>query len=206
MSATLAPSTCSERGASDWVQRFSHLIPAGTPVLDLACGLGRHSLWFLRRQHPVLAIDRDPQALAAVKASWPGDALTVMQADLEQAPWPLKGQLFGAVVVTHYLWRPLIPHILSSLAEGGVLVYETFARGHETVGRPSRPEFLLMPGELLSLCAGLRVVAYEDGWLDGPSRFTQRIAAVRAARQPNQPPARYPLIAPPSPSSGTVAS
>ena len=81
-------------------------------------------------------------------------------------------------MVTNYLWRPLWPTLLASLAPGGVLVYETFAAGNETVGKPSRPDFLLQPGELLRLCQGLRVVAYEDGFLDAPARFVQRIAAI----------------------------
>ena len=74
----------------------------------------------------------------------------------------------------------------------GVLLYETFACGNETVGRPARPDFLLRPGELLSACTPLRVVAYEDGFLDGPARFVQRITAVRVAED-GLSPARHPL-------------
>jgi hypothetical protein len=83
------------------------------------------------------------------------------------------------VVVTHYLWRPLLPVIVGSVAPGGVLIYETFAAGNETVGKPSRPDFLLQPGELLQATAGLRTVAFEDGFEPSPDRFVQRIAAVR---------------------------
>ena len=86
---------------------------------------------------------------------------------------------FDAVVVTNYLWRPLFPTLLASLAPGGVLIYETFAAGNETVGKPSRPDFLLQPGELLLLCKNLHVVAFEDGFLNNPDRFVQRIAAIR---------------------------
>ena len=84
-------------------------------------------------------------------------------ADLENGPWPLAGERFDAVVVTNYLWRPLMPSLLASLADGGVLIYETFALGNEAFGRPSNPDFLLRPGELLRCCRGLHVVAYEDG-------------------------------------------
>lgn len=159
---------------SDWIQRWSHLVPAGAPVLDVACGLGRHLRWFAARGHPMTGVDRSPQAVEAAAAV--GEALC---ADIENAPWPLQGRQFGAVVVTNYLWRPLLLTILASVAPGGVLLYETFASGNETVGKPSRPDFLLQAGELLHVCAGLRVVAYEDGYLDTPERFVQRIAAVR---------------------------
>ena len=159
---------------SDWIQHWSHLVPAGAPVPDVACGMGRHLRWFAERGHPVTGVDRSPQAAEAA-AAW-GESLC---ADIENDPWPLPGREFGAVVVTNYLWRALLPTLVASVAPGGVLIYETFASGNETVGKPSRADFLLQPGELLRACAGLRVVAYEDGYLDAPERFVQRIAAVR---------------------------
>lgn len=161
---------------SAWVQRWSHLVPAGGAVLDVACGRGRHMRWFAVRGHPVTGVDRDSQALEAVAGV--GEAV---HADIENGAWPFAGREFAGVVVTNYLWRPLLPTIVQSIARGGVLVYETFAAGNETVGKPSRPDFLLQPGELLSACHGLRIVAYEDGFLEEPPRFVQRIAAVRPA-------------------------
>ena len=174
---------------SEWVRRWSHLVPSGAPVLDVACGAGRHLRWFQALGHPVTGIDRDPLAVQA--AAQAGEAI---EADIENGPWPLAGRTFGAVVVTHYLWRPLLPAIVQCVAPGGVLLYETFAQGNETVGRPARPDFLLRPGELLGACADLRVVAYEDGFLDDPARFVQRIAAVRVPTD-GPSPARHPLRA-----------
>ncbi len=165
---------------SDWIRRWSHLVPAGEPVLDVACGAGRHLRWFAGLGHPVTGVDRDAQALAAAGQ---GLAAELVQADIESGPWPWPGRRFGAVVVTNYLWRPLLPTLVASVAPGGVLLYETFALGQETIGRPSRPEFLLRPGELLAACAGLRMVAFEDGFEPATparaARFVQRIAAVR---------------------------
>lgn len=167
---------------SAWIVRWSHLVPAGGPVLDLACGRGRHMRWFASRGHPVVGVDRDGEALASLAGI--GEAIA---ADLENGPWPLDGRQFAAVVVTNYLWRPLFPRILAAVAPGGVLLHETFAVGNETVGRPSRPDFLLAPGELLGAYPGLRVIAYEDGFLEAPPRFVQRIAAVRSAPAGNPP-------------------
>ena len=174
--------------ASPWVQRWSHLVAPGGSVLDVACGLGRHLRWFAAHGHPVTGVDRSPEAVAAA-----GSLGEAVQADIENGPWPLAGRRFDAVVVTNYLWRPLLPTLLESLAPGGVLIYETFAIGNETVGKPSRPDFLLQTGELLRVCAGLRVVGYEDGFLGQPQRFVQRIAALR--EQPGAAPARHPLAA-----------
>jgi SAM-dependent methyltransferase len=158
---------------SDWLQRWAPLLPAGARVLDLACGSGRHVRWLAARDCRVTAVDRDVQALAPLSTI----AETVV-ADLEAGPWPLPGRRFDAVLVTNYLWRPLFPALRTALADGGLLIYETFARGQEAYGRPSRPEFLLAPGELLAAAAGLHVLAYEDGLLDGPPRRVQRIVAI----------------------------
>ncbi len=182
---------------SDWLLRWSHLIGpdlashdaahSSAHVLDLACGHGRHSRWLAARGCQVTALDRDPAALASLadlcaptdpEQTWAGRVRTVL-ADLENAPWPLPGQRFDAVLVTNYLWRPLWPDLLASLRPGAVLIVETFAHSQARIGRPSRPEFLLQSGELLRLCQGLQVVAYEDGWLPEPARFVQRICAVR---------------------------
>jgi SAM-dependent methyltransferase len=165
-----------EPAPSAWVVRGSALVPTGARVLDVACGPGRHVRWFAARGAHVTAVDRDRAALEPLRAT-----AEVVVADLEGAPWPLPGRRFDAVVCTNYLWRPLLPVLRDSLAPGGVLVYETFAVGNETVGRPSNPDFLLRPGELLAAFATLRIVAYEDVFLDAPPRFVQRLLAVDEA-------------------------
>lgn len=173
---------------SAWVRRWSHLVPAQGRVLDVACGHGRHAYWFHQRNHPLTLVDRSQEAIESIAI--PADACEAVVADIENGPWPFAGRQFDAVVVTHYLWRPLLPTLLASLAPGGVLIYETFAQGNETVGKPSRPDFLLRPGELLEVCRALRVVAFEDGFQQAPDRFTQRIAAVRELVSPGRVP-RY---------------
>ena len=165
---------------SPWLRRWVHLIRPRGRVLDVACGGGRHLRWLAGHGFALTGVDRDVAALAALAPF----GRTIV-ADIESGPWPLAGERFDAVVVTNYLWRPLWPVLIESLAEdGGVLLYETFERGHEAFGKPSNPEFLLRPGELIEACAGLDVVAYESGWLDAPPRRVQRIAARRAGTGP----------------------
>jgi len=176
---------------SPWLQRWAHLLPAAGSALDLACGSGRHLRWLAARGLHATGIDRDAAALAASADLAQAGSATLIAADVEHGPWPCPGQTFDAVVVTNYLWRPLWPQILASLAPGGVLLYETFADGNQTVGKPSRADFLLQPGELLTRCAGLRIVAYEDGFLDAPPRFVQRVVASKAAATGQQHPALW---------------
>jgi SAM-dependent methyltransferase len=163
---------------SEWVKRWTHLVPENATVLDIACGSGRHLQWLLQKGFLVTGVDRDIGT-----AQRAGITCSLVLADIENQPWPLMvhgaPQAFGAVIVTNYLWRPLWATILQSVQPGGVLLYETFAAGNETVGRPSRPDFLLQHGELLEVCRGWRVVAFEDGYVENPPRFVQRIAAIR---------------------------
>lgn len=145
-------------------------------MLDVACGSGRHLRWLQAQGFAVTGVDRDATAVEPLR-----DLGRIVVADIENAAWPLAGEAFDAVIVTNYLWRPLLASIVASVAPGGALIYETFAVGNEAFGKPSNPDFLLNPGELLWACATLQVVAYEDGLLDGPPRRVQRIAARRQA-------------------------
>lgn len=167
--------------ASPWVRRWAPLVPAGE-VLDLACGSGRHARLCAALGHPVLALDRDPATLAA--AAGPG--ITTMAHDLEAggAAWPFAPGRFAGIVVTNYLHRPLLPALMASLAPAGVLLYETFAIGNETFGKPSNPHFLLGRGELLEHArgAGLQVIAFEDGRVQQPRpAMVQRLCAAGPA-------------------------
>lgn len=168
--------------ASPWVLRFAGLVPAGGPVLDLACGGGRHARLFLERGHPVTALDVDLARLGAL-AGHP--RLEAIAADLEgAATWPLPGRRFAGVIVTNYLHRPLFPAIVGAVAPGGALIYETFAAGNERFGRPRNPDHLLKPGELLDAVHGaLEVVAYENLEIAEPKpAVAQRIAAANRGR------------------------
>jgi SAM-dependent methyltransferase len=173
---------------SDWVLRWAQAFSPGARVLDVACGSGRHLRWLVERGCRVTGVDRDAAAVEPL-----GAIAEIVIADIESGPWPLAGRRFDAVLVTHYLWRPLLAQLAACVEEGGWWVYETFAEGQQTVGRPSRPEFLLQPGELLRAAEGLRVVAYEDGFLEQPDRFVQRLCARRMPVGTRDAPPRHAL-------------
>lgn len=167
---------------SPWIARFAPLIADGARVLDVAAGRGRHARFFASRGAHVVAVDRDPDALAHV-----ADAANVETriADLEGAPWPFAAARFDAIVVVHYLHRALFAPLLDALKDDGALLYDTFAAGNERFGRPANPAFLLEPGELLERVADrLTVVAFEQGVVDDEAgrRVVQRLAAVGRAR------------------------
>ena len=163
---------------SAWVCRFSHLIAPGGTVLDLACGQGRHARYLAGLGYRVEALDRDSAALATLDHV---AGISPRCADLEGSPWPYDAGRFDGIVVTNYLYRPLVAALLDALRPGGVFIYETFAAGNEKLGRPSNPEFLLRPEELLQWVEGrLNVLAFEQGMVGRPRpAVLQRICAVR---------------------------
>lgn len=161
------------------VVRYASLIPGGGPVLDLACGGGRHARWLATQGWPVLAVDRDQAAIYALHGV---AGVTAVAMDLEGAEWPLAGRRFAGVVVTNYLWRPRLADVCALLAPGGVLIWETFMAGNEAYGKPSNPEFLLRPGELRAVAkaADLREIAFREGYGDSPKPgMRQAVCAVR---------------------------
>jgi SAM-dependent methyltransferase len=177
----LPPQSPSYDQPSAWVRRFAALIPAGGAVLDLACGRGRHARLLASLGHAVEAVDRNADALAELAGS---DGITVRQADIEGGPWPYYGQAFDGIVVTNFLFRPLLPKLMNALAEGGVLIYETFMAGNERFGKPADPNHLLRVGELLDLLGKrFTVVAFEQGEVSHPRpAVVQRICARRGNR------------------------
>ena len=166
---------------STWVRRFAGLIRPGGEVLDLACGGGRHVRLLHELGFRVVAVDRDVAGLTGLAGR---AGLEILERDLEDGgPFALSGRSFDAVVVTNYLYRPILPALVEAVAPGGLLIYETFAKGNERFGRPANPDYLLDPGELLRAVAGkLRVLAYEDLTVERPRpAAVQRICARREA-------------------------
>jgi SAM-dependent methyltransferase len=163
---------------SDWVVRYASLIRPAGKVLDVACGSGRHARFLAESGFQVEAVDRDAQVLSELAVE---PAINVRCLDLEEAAWPYRQASFDAVVVTNYLHRPLFPYLLSVLASGGVLIYETFSLGNESLGRPRNPDFLLRPGELLEhVQPMMEVNAFEELCVLNPKpAVVQRICATR---------------------------
>jgi SAM-dependent methyltransferase len=164
--------------ASPWVRRFADAIPKNGLVLDLACGAGRHTALLASLGHQVLSVDQDISMVESLNS----ESVQTLELDLEGSDWPLLNQQFSAIVVTNYLYRPFLDELPKILTEDGVLIYETFAEGNAKFGKPSNPNFLLNSGELLALAqrSGLKVIAYEDIYLDHPKpAMVQRICAVK---------------------------
>lgn len=187
---------------SPWILRFAGGVPAGGAVVDIACGGGRHGRLFLDRGHPVTFVDIDVSGVTDLQGA-PG--VEIVATDLEgSAAWPLSGRRFDGVVATNYLWRPILSRIVGLAGPGGLLLYETFARGNEAYGRPRNPDFLLEPGELFEAARGrLEVIAYEQRVIAEPKpAVIQRMAARRQFRPDGRPQAASVAVTRAPPGSG----
>ena len=165
------------RPISPWIEKYSKLIPQNGPVLDVACGSGRHSLHLLGIGYDVVAVDIDIAKISEIQRD---PKLSIVEADLEKDPWPFSKSAFSGVVVVNYLWRPLFADLLDALLPGGILLYDTFAQGNEKYGRPSNPDFLLAPDELRNFFQGkLEILDYFHGYMEAPKPAVHQSIAAR---------------------------
>lgn len=156
------------RGPSPWLIDNADLLPRGR-VLDVACGRGRHALLLAGAGFDVRAIDRNPDAIAFVRATAAklGLSIDAEVVDLETDPPPPLATEFDAVVVFNYLHRPMMPTLRDALKPGGRIFYETFTTGQAARGHPTNPAFLLKDGELAELMAPCTILRSREGDFDG---------------------------------------
>jgi len=165
-----------------WLVQHRPLYAPGR-ALDLACGRGRNARYLAREGFQVEAWDRDPEALKELRTTADSlqlPTLTTRMVDLEQMP-EIPPAAFDLIVVFYYLQRDLMPQIVRALTPGGLLVYETFlSDNHERFDHPRRREFCLEHNELLTLCGGLRMLAYREGaQVPDKGPFTAALVAQR---------------------------
>lgn len=164
---------------SPWMVEYAGCIPKAGRVLDLACGSGRHAIWLAAQGFQVHAVDRDVQATAHMQGM---QNIQVTIADIESGTWPESDELYDGIVVSRYLFRPLLQKLAAMLKPDGVLIYETFMAGNERYGRPRNPDFLLQPDELSTVYAPLlKIHAFWQGEVAGDvPAVMQRICAINS--------------------------
>jgi rhodanese-related sulfurtransferase len=170
------------RGPSSWLIDNADLLPRGGTVLDLACGRGRHALLMASAGFDVDAIDRNPEAIAFVKATAERLSLDLDAevGDLETDPPPDLGtEKYDVALVFNYLHRTLMPALRHAVKPGGRIFYETFTTQQAKRGHPRNPDFLLRDGELPALLAPFAILRSREGEFEG--RFVSSVIAERHA-------------------------
>lgn len=163
---------------SPWIVKYAPLIPKSGRVLDLACGRGRHAIWLAMQGYQIDAIDHDEKAVSGMAGM---DNINVFINDIEASAWPQSDLRYDGLIVSRYLYRPLLRTLAMLLNPGGVLIYETFMVGNERHGKPSNPHFLLQPNELLEIYSPLlNIISFEQREEQYPRpAVMQRICAAR---------------------------
>ena len=168
---------------SPWVVAHASLIKSGGRVLDLACGSGRHAIWLAQHGYQVDALDRDALVVAGL---YDISNIHVLIADLEANDAYAFNHRYDGIIVSRYLYRPLLKTLATILNPNGVFIYETFMLGNARFGKPSNPDFLLLPDELLEVYSPLlKIAAFEQGEVMQPKpAMMQRICAVNTLSIP----------------------
>lgn len=161
----------------DHIDAFEQL-PSG-PILDLACGHGRHGLYLAERGHCVWFADRNRDALAAVELQLQQQQLAgvIWPTDLESGENPFVGRQFAAVIGVNYLHRPVLAWLGDAIKPGGLIVYETFTTENAQLGRPRNPDFLLNSNELANTFASWQQIHYREGRHSNPDRYSAQLVA-----------------------------
>lgn len=146
---------------------FVHLLPADGRALELACGRGGNALLLAARGLETHARDISRVALdqlASLAAERSLDIKT-RQCDLTvDRPEP---DTFDVIVVSYYLDRELVPFLIHSLRQEGLLFYQTFITEKADNTGPGNPDYLLKPNELLDLFSDLHKILYREEGLTG---------------------------------------
>jgi len=168
---------------------FAHILPQEGLALDLACGLGANAVFLAQQGLKVQAWDTSRTAVTKLQALAACQKLDIDARirDCERFP-PDAGSL-DVLVISNFLYRPGIPALLASLKPGGLLFYTTHTMERpDFIKGPNNPDYLLQPGELLSLCAGLRLHYYrEDGMSGNLEQGVRGRASIIASREPLDP-------------------
>jgi tellurite methyltransferase len=135
-------------------------------ALDVAGGVGRHSIWLAQRGWRVKLLDISEvgiqQAMENAKRSGTASSISADICDLNTMQ-DLGREQYDLVVVFFFLQRELFPALLDAIKPGGILIYKTYTTEQKNFsGGPSHPMFLLEPNELLQAFSSLRVLHYHE--------------------------------------------
>jgi SAM-dependent methyltransferase len=159
------------------------LAPRGL-ALDVAAGLGRHSLVLARAGMKVVAIDYSVTGLKILSRLARAEHLPIHAVAADLGDFPLKPQCYDAIINVSFLDRRLFPAFANALRIGGVLIFDSYHIDQAKIGHPRNPEYLLKQNELRELLGGLEVLRYREGPVTRRDGALEYRASAVARRRP----------------------
>jgi len=169
--------TASHRPASRVLLENQHLLPTHGLALEIACGLGNNALLLAKQGMETHAWDISAVGIEQLQNKAQEENLAIIGGVRDAIQDPPAVESFDVIVVTHFLDRTLVPHLLAALRPQGLLFYQTFTKIKVDDTGPKNPDFLLGDNELLSLCQPLHLLAYrEEGQLGDVTQGFRNLA------------------------------
>ena len=148
----------------------AHLLPRTGKALDVACGLGANSILLAKRGMETYAWDISETALQILNQSVLNENLYLITSHRDIVSQPPAADTFDVIVVSRFLDRSIISHLIDALRPGGLIFYQTFISDKRDVSGPSNPAYRLNDNELLRLFSTLQLICYrEEGTIGDPS-------------------------------------
>lgn len=164
---------------SEIVEKFYTLAKNKGKVLDLACGLGRNSIFLAKKGFKVDAVDISDVALQKLKEKEP--QVNTINADLDT--YNIPENTYDLIININYLNRRLVPQIKEALKKDGLIIFETFTLSEDKdIMQPKNKDYLLRPNELLRLFSDLYIVFYQEKKItkpNGEKAFVSSLVAVK---------------------------
>eukprot|EP00929_Paragymnodinium_shiwhaense_P068751 TRINITY_DN34640_c0_g1_i1.p1 TRINITY_DN34640_c0_g1~~TRINITY_DN34640_c0_g1_i1.p1 ORF type:complete len:346 (-),score=70.32 TRINITY_DN34640_c0_g1_i1:791-1828(-) len=136
----------------------------GRVALDVGSGSGRDTIFAAMHGWQVTAVDNMPKALERVRsfaanmrvADSVATSVVDLKSDEDAARLFADMGPLSLVIVIRFLHKPLLPALADAIAPGGLVIYEHFAEGcrDHPLGRPSKVDDLVLPGELQAAFGG----------------------------------------------------
>lgn len=131
-------------------------------ALDLAAGLGRHTLWLAARAWQVSAVDVSEVAIGKLGQAAGHLNVKINLFAIDAAEYDFEPERFDLIVLFYHLDRNLFPKIVSALKPGGLFICKMAVRwGSEIVLEKSHLK-PLDKNELVSLVPGLHAIDYRE--------------------------------------------
>ena len=153
-------------------------------AMDLACGLGRNSIYLAELGFEVDAIDVSLVGLEIAREKAKERRLLIhwLNEDLVN-DWTIPTQQYDLILMFRFVSSEVLLKLPQLLALGGALIIEEHLEWPQgNVVGPSGNRFRVKPGELMEGCKELDVLFHYEGLVEEPDGSMAALAQIHAKK------------------------